>query len=558
MYGVLLLALVSLAGAAPFVPEAARALYNPGLWEGDIKGVAGQKPGEEKSAIIGDQFLWTDGVIPYILAGGSDAEIVAAMDEIMSKTCIKFIPRSVGEHNYIRITTNGDGWFAWSTWASDGPGGRKISWRPVFRKRAASTRHAYPKVMHAIVNSSTEHNRMVTEDEPTAVPDQVYQIIDPLLRRTRRLTKVTFSSQWALRELYSLSLTQLGAVLETIACLSKDGVDRSRTPALYESPQLINFLHHVSSDVSPSPPIFLFSVRNCNAARPPCAVKAWEYENVFQIFGAYIRSCAECILLVAESSRLQLDHVRNIAVGRGGRCRGGAGGPRCGEGALQPPPVRGRHQGRGGPEARGGTVSHHRKRVPLTGGVVPYVIAGLYEDYILAGMQEIMDKTCIRFVERTTEANYIYITTSGASGGGCWSYVGMMGGWQEVSLDQYGCIYHGTIIHELMHAIGFFHEQCRKDRDQYVLINYGNIDPSMAYNFDIDQNSQYVGEDYQYDSIMHYGKYAFSIQWGVLETIVPLQDGVDLTDPYDKAHMLQTDANQINNLYASECARRND
>ncbi|XP_063586085.1 astacin-like [Penaeus indicus] len=192
------------------------------------------------------------------------------------------------------------------------------------------------------------------------------------------------------------------------------------------------------------------------------------------------------------------------------------------------------------------------------GGVVPYVIAGLYEQQILAGMQEIMDKTCIRFVERTTESDYIYITTSGVSGGGCWSYVGMMGGWQEVSLDQYGCIYHGTIIHELMHAIGFFHEQCRKDRDNYVTINYQNIDPSMAYNFDIDQNSQYVGENYQYDSIMHYGKYAFSIQWGVLETIVPLQDGVDLTDPYDKDHMLQTDANQINNLYASECASRKD
>lgn len=91
-----------------------------------------------------------------------------------------------------------------------------------------------------------------------------------------------------------------------------------------------------------------------------------------------------------------------------------------------------------------------------------------------------------------------------------------------------------------------------------VNVSLVSLPTAMAYNFDIDQNSQYVGEDYQYDSIMHYGKYAFSIQWGVLETIVPLQDGVDLTDPYDKAHMLQTDANQINNLYASECARRND
>ncbi|XP_071519339.1 astacin-like isoform X1 [Panulirus ornatus] len=191
-----------------------------------------------------------------------------------------------------------------------------------------------------------------------------------------------------------------------------------------------------------------------------------------------------------------------------------------------------------------------------TGGVVPYVFSAVGADIqaeILRGMQEIEEKTCIRFVPRTSEANYIQIFITGS---GCWSYVGMLGGMQQVSLSTYGCIYHGTIIHELMHAIGFYHEHNRNDRDNYVVINYQNIDPSMAYNFDKDTYWQYVGESYKYDSIMHYGKYAFSLQWGVLETIVPLQDGVDLTDPYEKSHMLQTDANQINNLYQAQCSRR--
>ncbi|KAK7084392.1 Meprin A subunit beta [Halocaridina rubra] len=181
--------------------------------------------------------------------------------------------------------------------------------------------------------------------------------------------------------------------------------------------------------------------------------------------------------------------------------------------------------------------------------VLPYTFNGVSsgdQTAILNGMQEIMDKTCIQFVPRGSESDYVEIVPNG---GGCWSYVGRIGGRQQLSLDN-GCIYHGTIIHELMHALGFYHEHTRDDRDNYVVINYQNIDPSMAYNFDKDTNWQYVGENYQYYSIMHYGKYAFSIQWGVLETIVPLQAGIDLTDPYDKPNMLDSDANQIKNLYS--------
>ena len=57
----------------------------------------------------------------------------------------------------------------------------------------------------------------------------------------------------------------------------------------------------------------------------------------------------------------------------------------------------------------------------------------------------------------------------------CWSYVGRRGGEQVVSLARSGCVYHQVVQHELLHALGFNHEQCRSDRDSHVRILYQNI-----------------------------------------------------------------------------------
>lgn len=52
--------------------------------------------------------------------------------------------------------------------------------------------------------------------------------------------------------------------------------------------------------------------------------------------------------------------------------------------------------------------------------------------------------------------------------------IGKQGGRQQVSLGN-GCGTVGVAIHEVMHALGFFHEQSRRDRDKYITVNFNNI-----------------------------------------------------------------------------------
>lgn len=120
----------------------------------------------------------------------------------------------------------------------------------------------------------------------------------------------------------------------------------------------------------------------------------------------------------------------------------------------------------------------------------------------------------LKFVSRAVN-DFEWISIE--SGSGCWSYIGRTGmasGGQPLNLQPnvngYGCVHKGIVQHEFMHALGFYHEQSRPDRDDHVTINLENIQAGKESNFKTSTNIDSQGSEYDYGSVMHYGPNSFS------------------------------------------------
>jgi astacin len=161
-------------------------------------------------------------------------------------------------------------------------------------------------------------------------------------------------------------------------------------------------------------------------------------------------------------------------------------------------------------------------------GVIPFAIdSGLIGDpRITAALQtwtNIMSGV-LSFVPRTNEPDFIRFSST--SSNVCSSGVGRTSGARTILLGSVCST--GNVRHEIGHALGFYHEQSREDRDGFVRIIWDNIDSDDEHNFEKaagDANTD-IGR-YDFGSIMHYPLNAFSTNGqNTIEPLVPVPAGI--------------------------------
>ncbi|NXN04226.1 MEP1A protein, partial [Sylvia borin] len=142
---------------------------------------------------------------------------------------------------------------------------------------------------------------------------------------------------------------------------------------------------------------------------------------------------------------------------------------------------------------------------------IPYILGDDLDlnakGVILQAFEMFRLKSCIDFKPYEGERTYIFFSKQD----GCWSMVGDLQTGQNLSIGS-GCDYRAIVEHEILHALGFYHEQSRMDRDDYVNIWWDEIIAGKEHNF-AKYDDTYITDlntPYDYESLMHYQPFSFN------------------------------------------------
>lgn len=159
-----------------------------------------------------------------------------------------------------------------------------------------------------------------------------------------------------------------------------------------------------------------------------------------------------------------------------------------------------------------------RTALGLGGGVrkwsnstIVYRISGLSSSVrseLQKSFNEWTSKTNVRFKERTNESNYVTISSSGSNSNSGVATLGMNGSRGFIRLGTRATAV--VIIHEIGHTLGYIHEQNRRDRDSYVIVNFQNIQNNAVDQFYKSNSATLVTGQLDINSTMMYGSYTFS------------------------------------------------
>jgi hypothetical protein len=151
---------------------------------------------------------------------------------------------------------------------------------------------------------------------------------------------------------------------------------------------------------------------------------------------------------------------------------------------------------------------------PWPNGTVYYVfdagVTATQRSSFREALQEIRVCANLNFVESTGSGNYIYVRQNPNESNVSNSSVGMVGGAQNLNVGSNLWFIRFHLAHEVLHALGFLHEQSRPDRDNFVTIHWNCIEPGREGNFNKVNTATAYGP-YDFTSVMHYRRDSFNV-----------------------------------------------
>jgi hypothetical protein len=177
---------------------------------------------------------------------------------------------------------------------------------------------------------------------------------------------------------------------------------------------------------------------------------------------------------------------------------------------------------------------------PWTNGIIPVVINSDIpnQQRIIDALNYVQTATPVRFEPVSVDANgeilnshYIRFVQAPVSDDSCYTFAGMVSPQDSIFTDPQEPFYpdgryHGqpivvaswcgtdSLVHEIGHDLGLWHEQKRCDRDEYIEIDWDNIEEDAWSQYatlcDPEQPSRSPESfgNYDYCSIMHYKQFS--------------------------------------------------